>query len=106
MSGFALLIVIARQGKARQSQGKDKSQYKAKETAFPIGVAPASFIYAFQRLLPLTQQIYAASANYKYKCTVIKDVVNDLEETIKTVFFGSSFFSFSCNSVLSEPVIK
>ena len=40
----------------------------------------ASFIYAFQRLLPLTQQIYAASANYKYKCTVIKDVVNDLEE--------------------------
>ena len=39
-----------------------------------------SFIYAFQRLLPLIQQIYAASANYKYKCTVIKDVVNDLEE--------------------------
>ena len=39
-----------------------------------------SFIYAFQRLLPLTQQIYAASANYKYKSTVIKDVVNDLEE--------------------------
>ena len=39
-----------------------------------------SFIYAFQRLLPLTQQIYAASANYKYKSTVIKDLVNDLEE--------------------------
>ncbi|MBI96764.1 hypothetical protein CL656_06435 [bacterium] len=39
-----------------------------------------SFIYAFQRLLPLTQQIYAASANYKYKSTVINDLVNDLEE--------------------------
>ena len=39
-----------------------------------------SFIYAFQRLLPLTQLIYAASANYKYKSFVIKEVVNDLEE--------------------------
>ena len=39
-----------------------------------------SFIYAFQRLLPLTQLIYAASANYKYKSAVINDVVNDLEE--------------------------
>ena len=39
-----------------------------------------SFIYAFQRLLPLTQMIYAASANYKYKSVVIKEVINDLEE--------------------------
>ena len=39
-----------------------------------------SFIYAFQRLLPLTQLIYAALANYKYKSVVIKEVVNDLEE--------------------------
>tara|TARA_Y100000589_G_C27184241_1_gene642043 strand:+ start:1826 stop:3259 length:1434 start_codon:yes stop_codon:yes gene_type:complete len=39
-----------------------------------------SFVFAFQRLLPLTQQIYAAFANYKFKFSVINELVNDLEE--------------------------
>ena len=39
-----------------------------------------SFVYAFQRLLPIIQQIYFSLANYKYRSTVIRDVLNDLEE--------------------------
>ena len=39
-----------------------------------------SFIYAFQRLLPLMQQVYSAWANYKFKYTAINDVLVDLDK--------------------------
>jgi len=42
-----------------------------------------SFIYAFQRLLPLIQQIYAAWTNYKYKRYVINDLIEELESISK-----------------------
>ena len=81
-----------------------------------------SFVYAFQRLLPLTQQIYAASANYKYKSSVINDLVNDLEEGKnnqalylskkriyfkKQLFFEEIKFSFNNkNNVLNNINIR
>lgn len=54
--------------------------FKSQQNVAPYIPIIGSFIFAFQRLLPLTQQIYAAAANYKYKCTVINDLVNDFEE--------------------------
>ena len=39
----------------------------------------ASFIYAFQKLLPLIQQIYSALGNFQFKSAVIRDIVEDLE---------------------------
>lgn len=81
-----------------------------------------SFVFAFQRLLPLTQQIYAASANYKYKCSVINDLVNDFEEGKnnqalylskkkiyfkKQLFFEGIKFSFNNkNSILNNINIR
>ena len=39
-----------------------------------------SFLYAFQRLLPLSQQLYTALASYKYKAGFINDIVSDIND--------------------------
>jgi len=39
-----------------------------------------SFVYALQRLLPLTQQTYAAWASYKIKSASINDVLKEIEK--------------------------
>ena len=39
-----------------------------------------SFIYSFQKLLPLIQQIYSTLANYKAKSVVINEVLDELEK--------------------------
>ena len=39
-----------------------------------------SFLYAFQRLLPLSQQLYSALAGYKYKAAIINDIVRDIND--------------------------
>ncbi len=39
-----------------------------------------SFIYSFQKLLPLVQQIYSTLANYKAKSVVINEVIHELEK--------------------------
>ena len=48
-----------------------------------------SFVYALQRLLPLTQQIYSAWATYKVKSASINDVLHELEGEQK--LFNSVF---------------
>ena len=45
-------------------------------SVFPI---LGSFIYAFQRLLPIVQQIYATWTNYKSNYPTICDVIEELE---------------------------
>ena len=51
------------------------------ETASNSFIIPilASYIYAFQRLLPLTQQIYSGFAGIKYKYAYINALVIELE---------------------------
>lgn len=63
-----------------------------------------SFIYAFQRLLPLIQQIYAAWANYKYKCYVIGDLVKELENTKNNskIYLSKRFIKFNKNIIFEN----
>ncbi len=48
----------------------------------PVSYIPliGSFVFALQKLAPLTQQIYTAWASYKYKSGLISNIVNDIEE--------------------------
>ena len=47
----------------------------------PISYVPliGTFLYSFQKLLPMTQQLYSAWANYKFKYEVINDIVEDIK---------------------------
>ena len=55
-------------------------QFSLKDTNL-LSVIPimGSFIYAFQRLLPLVQQIYSTWTNYKSNYPTICDVIEELE---------------------------
>ena len=63
-----------------------------------------SFIFAFQRLMPLIQQIYAAWANYKYKYAVINDLVEELEKGTNNekLFFSKKEIKFEKNFKLEN----
>ena len=51
----------------------------------PVSYIPliGSFVFALQKLAPLTQQIYTAWASYKYKSGLISNIVNDIEEFLR-----------------------
>ncbi len=73
--------------------------YKSYESSINISsLIPiiGTFIYAFQRLLPLTQEIFAALANYKYKYSVIKDLVDEIENSKNNekIFLARNFIEF------------
>ena len=64
-----------------------------------------AFIYAFQKLLPLIQQIYSALANYKYKYAVINDLVIDLDngKENENLFLSKKIIKFQ-NSIVFKNI--
>ena len=63
-----------------------------------------AFIYAFQKLLPLIQQIYSALANYRYKVAVINDLVFDLDngKENENLFFSKKIIKFQRSIVFKN----
>lgn len=70
LEGIVLLIV------ACLGFNLSKSNLQSSEYIPLIG----AFVYALQRLIPLTQQAYAAWASYKLRSPSIENVLNELEQ--------------------------
>jgi ATP-binding cassette subfamily B protein len=70
LEGVTLLLV------ALIGYNLSKSSLESSEYIPLIG----SFVYALQRLIPLTQQTYASWASYKLRSPSIKDVLEELEK--------------------------